>query len=216
MGLISRVSSRTYRKLHSIIMKIRLNFNSQTEELDLADSMLLADLKMVACMQFNVSADEHDLYFQNRVLTGNTSLLQNNIPDNSTIVLRNKNFSPTRKKPKSSNQSDILSSAMGSFLQQSSSSSNNAASGLNFDFSQIQVQKSNNSTPVTTNQKVELTDAEVRENTGMYNMLAGNGLLRAQFDMNMPGAVRAVEKGSLADFLEYMRKRKEDTLEVRK
>merc|ERR1712242_217335 len=32
----------------------------------------------------------------------------------------------------------------------------------------------------------------------------------------MPGGVRAVEKGSLPDFLEYTRKHKEDTMEARK
>merc|ERR1712032_47809 len=125
------------------------------------------------------------------------------------------------KKTKKSNQDDILSTAMGSFLQQSSTSTSSSSKpALSFDFGAIKVQNTSNTktsnTPPTSNQKTELTDAEKAEHTNLFNMLSTNRAFKAQMEQNMPGAVRAVGKNSLTEFLEYFRKIKIERMEQRK
>jgi DNA damage-inducible protein 1 len=217
-----------------MIIRLECELNGAVEEMDVNDSMSIAELKMLACVQFLGEADEskYELVFQNRVIgegdMAGTTLLQNNIPNNCVIKLRNKRVasspSPVIKRTKkSSNQDDILSSAMGSFLQQSStpnSSSSTSKPSLSFDFGAIKVQNTSNTktadTPPTSNQKIELTDAEKAEHTGLFNMLSTNKAFKAQMEQNMPGAVRAVEKNSMPEFLEYFRTVKAQRMEQRK
>merc|ERR1712226_1252228 len=174
--------------------------------MDVNDSMSLAELKMLACVQFlGDDNDKYELVFQNKAIgvgdMASTTLLQNNIPNNCVIKLREKQRprdpSPVKKKPKA-NQEDILSSAMGSFLQQSSTSTSTSNNpGLSFDFSAIKVQnQTSTSSNSSTSSKTELTDAEKLEHTGLFNLLTSNRAFRAQMEMNMPGAVRAVENKS--------------------
>lgn len=216
-----------------MIIRLECEINGAFEEMDVSDSMSLAELKMLACVQFLGvdSGDEYELVFQNRPIgnadMASTTLLQNNIPNNCVIKLRQKErIQPATKKSKggrSNNQEDFLSTAMGSFLQgnnnNNSNTSTSKSTGLpNFDFSAIKVQKNPNSSssPTSSNQKVELTDAEKIEHTAMFNMMKGNKLFCAQLEMQMPGAVRAVEKNDISEFLEYFRKIKVDRLDQRK
>jgi len=212
-----------------MIIRLECELNGAVEEMDVNDSMSIAELKMLACVQFLGEADEnnYELVFQNRVVGDGdmaaTTLLQNNLPNNCVIKLRNKQRardpSPAKKKTKKANQDDILSSAMGSFLQQSSTTTTSKPS-LSFDFGAITVQNTSNTktsnTPPTSNQKVELTDAEKAEHTGLFNVLSTNRAFKAQMEQTMPGAVRAVEKNSMPEFLEYFRKIKIERMEQRK
>merc|ERR1711979_118193 len=111
---------------------------------------------MLACVQFfGDDSNNYELTFQGSPIgvgdMASTTLLQNNIPDNCLIKLRNKQTikrdqSPAKKRNKPTNQDDILSSAMGSFLQQNSSSLDSNNPGLQFDFSAIKVQNNNQNT----------------------------------------------------------------------
>ena len=100
-------------------MKIRLECedNNQVQELDVHDSMSLAELKMLACVQFfGDDSNNYELTFQGNPIgvgdMASTTLLQNNIPDNCLIKLRNKQTikrdqSPSKKRNKPTNQGHV-------------------------------------------------------------------------------------------------------------
>merc|ERR1712066_208620 len=102
----------------NMIIRLECEINGAVEEMDVSDSMSLAELKMLACVQFLGvdSGDEYELVFQNRAIgktdMASTTLLQDNIPNNCVTKLRktvrNPPSQPVAKKGRSNNQEDFL------------------------------------------------------------------------------------------------------------
>merc|ERR1712087_218987 len=231
MGLISRVSSRTYR----CKMQIILNHKTLSQVIDVSDDLTIGELFSLACLTF-LDTDSPDdksleLFHNSKVLDKSKSLANSGISNGGEIRLKSKSSQPKPQpspKVSSSNKRpkiDILKTALDGLQDPGNSSSTSKASPLDFDFGSlatVQVDK----TKTENTEKIEdlkLSKKEVSHQRQMFDFLMhpNSEGLKANLLQQNPEQFEALQKNDFNKFLEshrqelvYYKKREKDIFDM--